>query len=57
MKIGVGALLRSKTVWGAVLGAGAYLLQAPHIDLTTVTMALGTVLSAIGVRDAIGEKK
>lgn len=51
----IGTLLKSKTVWGAILAAGAWVLNQPHVDPQTVITAVGTVLSAIGVRDAIGK--
>lgn len=46
-------LLRSKTVWGAVFTAGAWLAQQPKIGVAQVVQAVGMVLSAAGVRDAI----
>jgi hypothetical protein len=48
-------LLKSKTVWGAVLGAGAWLIGQPHVGVVEVMQAAGTVLSAAGVRDAIAK--
>lgn len=46
-------LLKSKAVWGAIFGAGAWLVAQPHIDATVIIQAAGTVLSVAGVRDAI----
>lgn len=46
-------LLRSKTVLGAVFSAGAWLVQQPHITVAAALQALGMVLTAAGVRDAI----
>lgn len=47
------SLLRSKTVWGVLLTAGAWLLQQPAIGVVEVIQAIGTVVAAAGVRDAI----
>jgi hypothetical protein len=49
-------LLKSKTVWGAVLGAGAWLAGQPKVGVVEVIQAVGTVVSAAGVRDAIAQK-
>lgn len=46
-------LVRSKTVYGAVFAAAAWLMGQPHIGVGEIVQALGTVLSAAGVRDAI----
>lgn len=46
-------LLKSKTLWGAVFAAGAWLAQQPKIGVADCVQALGMVLSAAGVRDAI----
>lgn len=46
-------LLRSKTVWGAILASGAWLAQQPHLGIAEIVQALGMVLSAAGFRDAI----
>ena len=46
-------LIKSKTVIGAILGAGAYLVGLDHIDANAVLTAAGPVLAAIGVRDAL----
>lgn len=46
-------LLKSKLVWGAVLAAGAWLLNQPHIGIVEVVQALGGVIAAAGTRDAI----
>lgn len=44
-------LLTSKTVWGAVVGAGGYLSAQPHIGIGQVAIAAGGVLAAVGVKD------
>lgn len=46
-------LLKSKTFWGAVVAAVAWTLKQPHIDATVILQALGAIVSAAGVRDAI----
>lgn len=46
-------LLRSKTVWGAVIGVVGWALNQPHIDLPTVVTGIGTILGAGGIRDAL----
>ena len=46
------ALLKSKTVWGAVFAAVGWLLKQPQITAPEVITALGTILSACGVRDS-----
>jgi hypothetical protein len=46
-------LLTSKTLWGAVFAAGSWLATQPKIGIAEIVQALGTVLSAAGVRDAI----
>lgn len=46
-------LVKSKTVWGAVFASGAWLAQQPHLGIAEIVQALGMVLSAAGVRDAI----
>lgn len=46
-------LLKSKTVWGAVLTSGAWFIQQPHHGVIEIVRALGMVLGAAGVRDAI----
>lgn len=48
-------LLKSKTVWGAVFTAGAWLFGQPKITIADVIRAVGMVLSAAGVRDAIAQ--
>lgn len=45
-------LLRSKTVWGAVLVAAASVVTSPAVTVSVVLKAVGTVLAAAGVRDA-----
>ena len=48
------ALLRSKTVWGVIIGAGTYLVQLPTgIHIADVLMALSAVITSAGVRSAI----
>ena len=46
-------LIKSKTVIGAILGAGAYLVGLEHVDANALLTAAGPVLAAIGVRDAL----
>jgi hypothetical protein len=46
-------LLKSKTLWGAVLTAAAWLLNQPHVGPLEILQALGAIVSAAGVRDAI----
>lgn len=46
-------ILKSKTVWGALAAAVSYLTAQPHVGLHQVVIAAGTVLSAVGIRDAI----
>ena len=46
-------LLKSKLVWGAILAAGAWLIQQPAIGIVEVVQALGGVIAAAGTRDAI----
>lgn len=46
-------LLKSKTVWGSIIAALAWLIQQPTINAATAVQAFGMVLSAAGVRDAI----
>lgn len=48
-------ILKSKTLWGAVFGAAAWLVSQPKIGIAEIVQALGTVLSAAGVRDAIAK--
>jgi len=49
-------VLLSKTVWGAVFAALAGLLKVDHIGVLDILRAIGEVLMAIGIRDAIGER-
>lgn len=46
-------LFRSKTVWGAVLVAAASVINAPAVTVSVIVKAVGTVLTAAGVRDAL----
>lgn len=48
-------LARSKTVIASVLGASAYLLKQPAIGSPEVLDAVGMVLGAAGVRDALSK--
>lgn len=48
-------LLTSKTVWGAIIGAAAYLIAQPHLGLHEIAAGIAPVLTAIGVRDAISQ--
>lgn len=47
------ALAKSKTVWGALFGAGAWIISQPHVGVIEVLQAGGTVLTAIGLRDSV----
>lgn len=47
------SLLTSKTVWGAVIAAASWLIQQPTIGIPEVIQAVGMVIAAIGVRQAI----
>jgi len=47
--------LKSKTFWGAVAVAVAGLLGAETIDQTSILHAVGLVLGALGIRDAIAK--
>jgi hypothetical protein len=47
------AIIKSKTVWGALLGAGSWLASQDHVGVVQVIQAGGTVLSAIGLRDSV----
>lgn len=49
----LGVILKSKTFWGSVLTAGAWLFGQPHVGGTEIIQAVGGVVTAIGVRDAI----
>lgn len=52
----IGILLKSKTVWGTVLGAATYLLGLGHSpSILEVVQAAGPVIAAVGVRDAISK--
>ena len=46
-------IVTSKTVWGVVLSTGAWLLSQPKITVAEIIQAIGMILSAAGVRDAI----
>jgi hypothetical protein len=48
-------ILKSKTFWGAVFAAGAWLIAQPHIGVAEIVQAVGTVVSAAGLRDAIAK--
>lgn len=48
-------LARSKTVIASVLGATAYLLKQPSIATPEILDAVGMVLGAAGVRDALSK--
>jgi len=49
-------LFKSKTIWAAVAGAIAYLLQAPQIGPAEIATAVSGVLGVAGVRDAYAKK-
>lgn len=51
----LGILLRSKTLWGSVLTAAAWLLSLPHVGAVEVAQAVGGVITAAGVRDAVAQ--
>lgn len=44
-------LARSKAVWGAIFGAGAWLASQPKLGVLEVITALGSVLGVAGLRD------
>lgn len=46
-------VLKSKTLWGAVFASAAWLVAQPHVGLPEIIQAIGAVVSAAGVRDAI----
>lgn len=46
-------LFRSKTVWGAIGLAVSQVLAAPVVTVSVIVQAVGTVLAAAGVRDAL----
>jgi hypothetical protein len=48
-------ILKSKTFWGAVCAAGAWLAAQPHVGPVEIMQAAGTVISAAGIRDAIAK--
>lgn len=50
-----GILLKSKTLWGSIATAVAWLLAQPHVGGVEVVQAVGAVVTAAGVRDAIGQ--
>lgn len=45
-------IFKSKTFWGTVLGAAAYLLGQPHIGPTEVLTAISGISITSGLRDA-----
>lgn len=45
-------LLTSKTVWGGIFTATGWLLKQPHVTLPNIIIAIGMLLTAIGVRDS-----
>lgn len=51
IKTRIKVILTSKTFWGTVLTAGAWLANQPHIGITEVVQAIGPVLTAAGFRD------
>lgn len=51
----LGIVLKSKTLWGSILGTGAWLLSQPHVGAVEVMQAVGGVVTAVGLRDAIGK--
>lgn len=51
------SLLKSKTFWGAIAAAAGLLLNAAVIDTTVILQAIGIVVGAIGLRDAIESRK
>lgn len=48
-------VLKSKTFWGSILGAGAWLLNQPHVSPVDILQAVGGVVAAVGLRDAVGK--
>lgn len=45
-------LVKSKTVWGGVFASVGWLLKQPHVTLPNIIVAIGMLLTAIGVRDS-----
>ena len=50
-------LATSKTVIGAVLAAGSWLVAQPTIGVIEVAQAVGTVISVVGARQAIERRE
>ena len=48
-------LLKSKTLWGSVATAAGWLLAQPHVSGIDVLQAVGGVVTAVGLRDAVGQ--
>lgn len=48
-------LLKSKTLWGSVATAAAWLIAQPHVGGVEIVQAVGGVITAAGVRDAIAQ--
>lgn len=46
------ALVKSKTVWGAIFTAIGWLARQPQLTIPDVITAIGMVLTAVGVRDS-----
>jgi hypothetical protein len=51
----IAIVLKSKTFWGSVLTACSWLVAQPHVGTIDILQALGGVVTAVGVRDAIGQ--
>lgn len=52
MKFKGHSLLRSKTVWGTIFAAAGWLVAQPAVGTAEVIQAVGTIVTAAGVRDA-----
>lgn len=48
-------LVKSKTVWAGLLSAIAFVLGADAITIEVLLQAIGMLLAAIGVKDAIAK--
>lgn len=45
------AILKSKTVWGAIFATGGILVKQETIDPADLVAAIGAVLVAVGIKD------
>lgn len=49
--------LKSKTFWGLVISAAAWIVKQPHIDVATILQGAGGLIVGTGLRDAIAQLK